>query len=157
MDSFELIREIRLACAWECLDNLGGWNKDMWLHNYHTCPHHWLYLLLVVIVDPQVKLVLLAESPNNTNHISSFDPELHCPSANQSHPEKNRTLNKADQNWLPVLVHGWAQLELHHCTIVRLALVKLYSKEAIREELTLKVVLITLKDLLFFLVGLCNH
>ena len=129
----------------------------MRLNNDHTCLSDWLNLLLVVIVNPQVKLVLLAESPNNTNHISSFDPKLHCPPAYQSHPEKNRALNKADQNWLPVLVHGWAQLELHHCAIVGFALVKLYSEEAIHEKLTLKVVLITFKDFLFFLVGLCNH
>ena len=157
MDSFELIREIRFACAWECLDNLSSWDEDMWLHNYHACLHDRLYLLLVIIVNPQVKLVLLAESPNNTDCISSFDPELHRPSANQSHPEKNRALDKADQNWLPVLIHRWAQLELHHCAIVGFALVKLYSKEAIREKLILKVVLITFKDFLFFLVCLCDH
>ena len=129
----------------------------MWLNNDHACLFYWFNLLLVVIVYSQVKLILFAESTNYTHNISSLNPKLHCPSADKSHSEQNWALDEANQDWLTVLIHGWAQFELHHRTIIGLALVKLYSEETIGKELTLKVVLIGLHNLLFFLVGLCNH
>jgi len=85
-----------------------------------------------------VEAILAGKSADNSDAVANVDPELLRPPARHGHFEQNRALNKAVENWLPILVHGRTELQLHHTRVVRLPLVELHSEECVDERLFLE-------------------
>ena len=66
-----------------------------------------IILLLYIVVDFQMKVIILIEIAYDPDKVASFDPQLDGPATTQRHFEQNRTLDEAMQNWLPILIHRW--------------------------------------------------
>lgn len=141
MDAFVLVRQVCLACARECLYDLRGRDHDVRLHYHHACLSHFcLYTgVLIVVVHSEVKLILFAEGPDDSDNVTLLDPKLKRPPTNKRHPKQDRALYKASRNGLSVLVHWRTELEFQDCVVVGGPLIKLDFKETIDESLFLKV------------------
>ena len=106
LDTLELVREVGLACTRECFDDLCRWDQDVRLNYYHAGLRELsICISRAFVIKQQMKLVLLTECTDDADCITSFNPELQCPSAHKRHSEQYRTLDESHQDWLSILVH----------------------------------------------------
>ena len=123
----------------------------MRLNNYHAC----LFIesfrvnLVSIVINLEMEKVFLVEIPDNSNKVTLFDPQFDGPAPPQGHLEQDGAINEACEDRLPILIHRWTQLKVHHGGVVWLTLVKLDFEQLIDKTLLLRIVTVDL----FLVVG----
>ena len=117
--SFILIRKKSLSYARECFYNLSCWYKDVRLYYNHlrfrqSLFYHFFCFIWLLVINQQVKRIFFFKGSNYTNCITWLHPKLLRPPSNQCHSKKYWTVHKANKYWVTILVHGWAQFQLHY-------------------------------------------
>ena len=94
--------------------------------------YHFFCFIWLLVINQQVKRIFFFKGSNYTNCITWLHPKLLRPPSNQCHSKKYWTVHKANKYWVTILVHGWAQFQLHYSWEVLFALVEFYAKKLIK-------------------------